>query len=106
MLVALSLWVVIFEMISVRSSMDRASVFGTEGVNPQGACGERTCSSDPDGACHSLCQTLAENGPELAAIVTAWPGLSDAIKTGISAMVKASTDRPVLSNAEKEGRND
>ena len=33
------------------------------------------------------------HGPALADIVDAWPELSDAIKAGIVAMVKGSTDK-------------
>jgi len=72
------------------AQLDRASVYGTDDKKSQGACGETTCGNHTNGACHSLCQTLAETGPELAVIVTAWPSLPEAVKAGISAMVRAS----------------
>ncbi len=71
------------------AQLDRASVFGTEGANPQVVTPPKTYDEGSDCACHSLCQTLAENAPDLAALVTAWPNLPEPITAGILAMVKA-----------------
>ena len=38
---------------------------------------------------HHLPTDTCQNDPDLAAVVTAWPGLPEAIKAGIVAMVKA-----------------
>jgi len=63
---------------------------GANADNPQAIETASTCENHADGACHNLCQTVAENDPDLAAIVTAWPALPEALKAGILAMVKAS----------------
>ncbi len=74
------------------AQLDRASVFGTEDTNSQPLASPRTYDERPDGACHSLCQTLAEKAPregELQRLIDAWPTLPEPVKAGILAMVEA-----------------
>ena len=74
------------------AQLDRASVFGTEGQNPQATESTKTYETPDPCACPSLCQNRAQNAPvdaDLAAVVGAWADLPQAIKAGIVAMVKA-----------------
>jgi len=74
------------------AQLDRASVYGTDAANPQGASESSTYGNGPDRACHSLCQTDAD----FALLARRWPHLPDALKAGILAMVKdaGATDAP------------
>ena len=72
--------------------MDRASVYGTDDADLQPPCNAKTSDDRPGGACQNLCQTLAETDPELAAVVDAWPDLSEPVKAGVLAMIRAATD--------------
>jgi len=52
-----------------------------------------TGDRDESGAeCGAVGARVAEIDPDLAAVVDAWPGLSDAIKAGILAMVRAARE--------------
>ena len=43
----------------------------------------------PDALCPALCPFRAETGPDLAQVITAWPGLPPAIRAGVMALVNA-----------------
>ncbi len=75
------------------AQLDRASVYGTEAPNPQTSGSSKTYGEGDTCACHSLCQNHAQNDPNLAAVLTAWPALPKAVKAGILAMVKVSVTK-------------
>ena len=49
----------------------------------------RTCDKSPQALGAALGAFAPEICPDLAAVVAAWPGLPEALKAGIVAMVKA-----------------
>jgi hypothetical protein len=53
-------------------------------------CGQQ----NPESVLASCLALLAEKDPDLAALLTAWPMLPDALKAGIVAMVKAAYPEP------------
>ena len=62
---------------------------------PQTPVSADTYETPPDCACQNLAQIAAEIAPvapDLADLLTAWPDLPEAVKAGILAMVKASSE--------------
>lgn len=66
---------------------DRAG-FENRTCNSETPCDVETSGECSTRACQALCQTLAENDPNLAALVNAWPALPEAIRAGILAIVE------------------
>ncbi len=62
-------------------SVDRCSRYVTANSDPT--------YENPDSVLASCLARLAQDEPDLAAIVAAWPELLEAIRAGIVAMVKA-----------------
>jgi hypothetical protein len=74
------------------AQLDRASVFGTGEPPAQPRGKQATCDSPAEPLCQRLCQFAAEvapTAPDLAALLTAWPNLPEALKAGIVAMARA-----------------
>jgi hypothetical protein len=72
--------------------LDRASDYGTGATPAQPPEKQATCGSPAEALCHRLCHFAAEvapTAPDLAALLTAWPNLPEALKAGIVAMAKA-----------------
>ena len=65
--------------------------FEGRGTPSEAHCDTSSYENDPAGMSPSMSE-LVQQQPELAAVITAWPSLPEAIRVGILAMVRSTAD--------------
>jgi hypothetical protein len=76
------------------AGLEPATFGSVDRCSPDGAPCPISAYDTPEKSLPSCLPVFPPNDPDLAAVVTAWPTLPDAIRAGILAMVKVARGRP------------